>query len=186
MADNYLTNQFLIAMPALADPNFSHTVTYICDHSPGGAMGIILNRPTALVFEDLLTQLSIEPADDEVANIPVYQGGPVQVERGFVLHRPLGEWESTLPVTDNVGLTMSQDIIEAIANGIGPNKYHIALGYAGWGEGQLEEEIISNAWLNGPANEVIVFDEPVERRWQAAASALGIELNLLSPDVGHA
>ena len=186
MADNYLTNQFLIAMPALADPNFSHTVTYICDHTPGGAMGIILNRPTELVFEDLLAQLGIEPADDEIANIPVYQGGPVQVERGFVLHQPLGEWESTLPVTDNVGLTMSQDIIEAIANGIGPNKYHVALGYAGWGEGQLEEEIISNAWLNGPADEAIVFDEPVERRWHAAASALGIELNLLSPDVGHA
>lgn len=186
MASNYLTNQFLIAMPSLADPNFSHTVTYICDHTPQGAMGIILNRPTELTFADLLEQLDIEPADEDIANITVYHGGPVQIERGFVLHQPIGDWDSTLVVTENIGLTMSQDIIEAIAGGVGPNKYHVALGYAGWGDGQLEEEILSNAWLNGPADEVIVFDEPAARRWQAAASALGIELNLMSPDVGHA
>ena len=149
-------------------------------------MGIVLNRPTELIFADLLEQLDMEPADEDIANIPVYHGGPVQIERGFVLHKPLGDWDSTLVITEDIGLTMSQDIIEAIADGVGPRKYHVALGYAGWGEGQLEEEILSNAWLNGPANEVIVFDEPAERRWQAAASALGVELNLLSPDVGHA
>lgn len=186
MANSSLNNQFLIAMPTLADPNFSHTVTYICDHTSQGAMGIILNRPTELIFADLLEQLGIEAADDDLATIPVYQGGPVQVERGFVIHKPLGEWDSTLALTEEIGLTMSQDIIEAIAHGVGPQKYHVALGYAGWGEGQLEEEILSNAWLTGPSDEITVFDEPVERRWQAAASTLGIELNLLSPDVGHA
>lgn len=186
MLNSYLNNQFLIAMPALDDPNFSHTVTYICDHTTQGAMGIILNRPTELVLEDLIEQLGIEAADDDLANIPVYQGGPVQMDRGFVIHNPIGDWDSTLVMTKDVGLTMSQDIIEAIAHGIGPKKYHVALGYAGWGEGQLEEEILSNAWLTGPAVEDIVFDMPVERRWQAAANAMGIELNLLSPDAGHA
>jgi putative transcriptional regulator len=186
MAQNYLNNQFLIAMPALADPNFSHTVTYICDHTPQGAMGVIINRPTELLLADLLEQLNIEPADDDIANIPVYLGGPVQVDRGFILHQPLGDWDSTLAITENIGLTISQDIIEAIAHGVGPRKFHIALGYAGWGDGQLEEEILSNAWLNGPANEGIVFDEPIDRRWQAAASAMGVELNRLSSDVGHA
>jgi putative transcriptional regulator len=186
MAQNYLNNQFLIAMPALADPNFSHTVTYICDHTPLGAMGVIINRPTELLLADLLEQLNIEPADDDIASTPVYLGGPVQVDRGFILHQPPGDWDSTLAITENISLTTSQDIIEAIAHGVGPRKFHIALGYAGWGDGQLEEEILSNAWLNGPADEGIVFDEPIDRRWQAAASAMGVELNRLSSDVGHA
>ena len=186
MVQSYLNNHFLIAMPALADPNFSHTVSYICEHTSQGAMGVVINRPTDLVLGDLLEQLNIEAGDEEIARTPIYQGGPVQIDRGFILHQPLGDWDSTLPVTEEIGLTMSQDIIEAIAHGMGPKKYHIALGYAGWDEGQLEEELLSNAWLSGPADKVIVFDEPVERRWQAAASALGVELNLLSTDVGHA
>jgi putative transcriptional regulator len=185
MAQSYLNNQFLIAMPALEDFNFSHTVTYLCEHSPDGAMGIIVNRPTELVLGDLLEQLNIEAGDEEIARTPVYQGGPVQVDRGFILHQPLGDWDSTLAITANIGLTTSQDIIEAIAHGMGPEKFHIALGYAGWGEGQLEEELLSNAWLTGPADQHILFDEPVENRWQAAASALGVELSLLSTDVGH-
>jgi len=186
MVQSYLNNHFLIAMPALADPHFSHTVTYICEHTPQGAMGVVINRPTDLVLGDLLEQLNIEAGDEEIARTPVYHGGPVQIDRGFILHQPLGDWDSTLPVSEKIGLTMSQDIIEAIAHGMGPKKYHIALGYAGWDEGQMEEELLSNAWLTGPADEVIVFDEAIEQRWQAAASALGIELNLLSTDVGHA
>lgn len=186
MVQSYLNNHFLIAMPTLADDNFSHTVTYICEHTPQGAMGVIINRPTDLVLGDLLEQLDIEAIDEEIARIPVYHGGPVQVERGFILHQPLGDWDSTLTVSEEIGLTMSQDILEAIANGLGPEKFHIALGYAGWDDGQLEEELLSNAWLTGPADKHIIFDEAVEQRWQAAASTLGVELNLLSTDVGHA
>ncbi|MGD9389332.1 MAG: YqgE/AlgH family protein [Thioalkalispiraceae bacterium] len=186
MVNSYLSNQFLIAMPALEDPNFSHTVSYICEHTPQGAMGVVINRPTELVLGDLLEQLDIEAGDEDIARIPVYHGGPVQLDRGFILHEPIGDWDSTLSVSDDIGLTMSQDIIEAIAHGMGPKKFHVALGYAGWDEGQLEEELLSNAWLTGPADKRIVFDEPVERRWQAAAASLGIELNLLSSDVGHA
>ena len=186
MAQSYLNNHFLIAMPTLDDPHFSHTVTYICEHSPQGAMGVIINRPTELVLGDLLEQLGIEAGDNEIALTPVYNGGPVQIERGFILHQPLGDWDSTLPVNEKTGLTMSQDILEAIAHGMGPDKYHIALGYAGWDEGQLEEELLSNAWLSGPADEKIIFNEPVEQRWQAAAASLGVELNMLSSDVGHA
>lgn len=173
-------------MPALDDPHFSHTVTYICEHSPQGAMGVIINRPTELVLGDLLEQLDIEAGDEDIALTPVYNGGPVQIERGFILHQPLGDWDSTLPINEKTGLTMSQDIIEAIAYGMGPEKYHIALGYAGWDEGQLEEELLSNAWLSGPADENIIFNEPIEQRWQAAASSLGVELNMLSSDIGHA
>ena len=173
-------------MPTLDDPNFSHTVTYICEHTPQGAMGVIINRPTELVLGDLLEQLDIEAGDEDIALTPVYHGGPVQIDRGFILHQPLGDWDSTLAVNKETGLTMSQDIIEAIAHGMGPKKYHIALGYAGWDEGQLEEELLSNAWLSGPADETIIFNEPIEQRWHTAASSLGVELNLLSSDVGHA
>lgn len=186
MAYRYLNNQFLIAMPSLMDSNFTHSVSYICDHTPQGAMGVIINRPTELVLADLLEQLDLEAIDTDLAQTPIYHGGPVDTGRGFVLHQPLGDWDNTLVITENIGLTMSQDIIEAIANGMGPDKFLIALGYAGWGEGQLEDEIIANAWLNGPADEEILFDEPAAHKWQAAASALGIELNLLSTDVGHA
>lgn len=181
-----LTNHFLIAMPNLADPNFFHTVTYMCEHNDDGAMGLVVNRPLDLQFHELLEHLELETADPELAHLPIYQGGPVETERGFVLHSNQGEWDASIKVTDNLVMTMSQDIIEAIALGEGPDKYLITLGYAGWGNGQLEEELANNAWLNGPAEPSIIFDLPVEQRWHAAAAHLGIELNLLSTDVGHA
>lgn len=181
-----LTGHFLIAMPNLADPNFFHTVTYMCEHTPAGAMGLVINRPTELTLGELAEQLNIEVTEAEMMHIPIYQGGPVQTDRGFVLHQPVGEWDNTLQIAPNVALTMSQDILEAIAQGVGPERFLIMLGYAGWGEGQLEEELAANAWLNGPADMPIIFDTPAESRWNAAAAHLGVELSLLSSDVGHA
>jgi putative transcriptional regulator len=181
-----LTNHFLIAMPTLADPNFFHTVTYLCEHNEEGAMGIVINRPLDLQFQELLGHLELETDDPELAQLTIYQGGPVQTERGFVLHSNDGDWDASIQVTDSMVMTMSQDIIEAIALGEGPRQYLIALGYAGWGDGQLEEELANNAWLNGPADASIIFDLPVEQRWSAAAAHLGVELSRLSTDVGHA
>jgi len=181
-----LTNQFLIAMPSLADPNFSQTVTYLCDHNEEGAMGIIINRPLDLDANELFSQLDVEIKQRPGGYIPIYQGGPVQTERGFILHKEIGQWEASIEVTENIAVTMSQDIIEAIAHGEGPKDYLIALGYAGWGAGQLEEELAANAWLNGPADPAVIFDTPIEQRWTASARHLGVELNNLSTDVGHA
>ena len=182
-----LTNHFLIAMPSLADPNFTHTVTYICEHNAEGAMGVVINRPMGISLAEILPQLKIEAAMEiDPALIPLYEGGPVQREHGFVLHRPPGEWRSSLGITKAVTLTTSQDILSAIAHGRGPDAYLIALGYAGWGPGQLEEEIAQNSWLSGPADPAILFDLPDASRWQAAAAALGVDLNLLSSEIGHA
>ena len=183
---SHLRNQFLIAMPALEDPNFSHTVTLLCEHNSEGAMGLIINRPTSLNLADLVTQLGMDLGEPDMANVPIYHGGPVQPEQGFVLHTPLGEWDSTMEISPALGLTVSQDIIEAIAHGIGPDHFLIALGYAGWGAGQLEEEIAANAWLNGPADNEVIFSTSVDERWQAATTTLGIDLTQLSNDVGHA
>lgn len=181
-----LTNHFLIAMPALEDPNFSRTVTYMCDHNDNGAMGLVINRPLDIDFSELASHLDIDDSRKPSGYIPIYQGGPVQTERGFVLHEEHGQWEATLPVTSHIALTMSQDIIEAIAHNEGPRRFLIALGYAGWGAGQLEAELASNAWLNGMADPGILFDTPIEQRWTAAAHHLGVELKNLSSDVGHA
>lgn len=185
LTDN-LTNHFLIAMPNLADPNFHHTVTYLCDHNQEGAMGLIINRPMDLALGELFDYLDITNPKVELLDTPVYQGGPVQTERGFVLHNPMGKWEATMPISSQLELTMSQDIIEAIACGEGPDQYLIALGYAGWGSGQLEAELAANAWLNGPAESTIIFDKPIEQRWNASAALLGVEINQISTDIGHA
>jgi putative transcriptional regulator len=182
----YLDNHFLIAMPGLADPNFFHTVTYICEHDANGAMGIVINRPLDMTLGEILGHMEIDAEDPAIASQKVFQGGPVQPERGFVLHRPLGDWEATLKVTDDIGVTASQDILTAIADHHGPDQSLIALGYAGWAAGQLEQEMAENAWLSGPADPGIVFNLPHEERWLAAAAALGVDLNLLSGDVGHA
>ncbi len=180
-----LTNQFLIAMPALADPNFFHSVTYICEHTPEGALGIVINHPLDIKLSDVLQHMGIEAATPAIASLPVFMGGPMQRERGFVIHRPTGEWDSALKVSD-IGVASSRDILEAIARGDGPEQSLIALGYAGWGPGQLEKELADNAWLNGPADATILFNIPSEQRWQAAAALSGIDLNRLSGDVGHA
>jgi len=181
----YLTGQFLIAMPTLADPNFAHTVTYLCQHSAQGALGIVISRPLEIQLASLLEAMQIPILEERVANAPVYFGGPVQPERGFVLHTPVGEWQGTLAVSDEIGLTTSRDILEAIAAGKGPSKFLVALGYAGWGEGQLEQEMLENAWLNVPADLSILFDLLPAQRWRAAALRLGIDLSLMSSQAGH-
>jgi putative transcriptional regulator len=181
-----LTNHFLIAMPNLADPNFFHTVTYICEHGDTGAMGLVINRPIGLQLADIFEQLDIQITDPSVNERPVYAGGPVQGDRGFVLHDTKSKWDSTLRITDDISITTSLDILQAIATGKGPEKSLVALGYAGWGAGQLADELAQNAWLSGPARSDIIFDRPSNERWQAAADLLGVDLNLLSSDAGHA
>ena len=181
-----LANHFLIAMPGLGDPHFSRTVTLICEHSREGAMGIVINRPVDLSLKDILAQMNIEPVEPQTLAMPVYLGGPVQNNRGFILHEPLGKWESTLAITDTLGVTTSRDILVAIANNEGPTRALLVLGYAGWGAGQLEREIVDNAWLSGPATADILFSTPAEARWRAAANLLGVDLTKLSAEAGHA
>ncbi len=180
-----LTDHFLIAMPTLGDPNFFRTVTYMCQHNDEGALGIIINRATDMTLSDILEQMKIETDDEATLDLPIYYGGPVQSDRGFVIHEPVGDWNSSFQVTESVALTTSRDILEAIAAGEGPKKVLIALGYAGWGEGQLEQEIVENAWLNVPAKMEILFDIPPSQRWRSAASEVGVDLDLLSSQAGH-
>jgi putative transcriptional regulator len=180
-----LTNHFLIAMPSLMDPNFHQTVTFICAHNDDGAMGLVINRPMDLRLADILEQLEIEPSAPGVADIQVFEGGPVQRERGFVIHQPAGDWDAVLRVSDDLAVATSRDILAAIARGEGPPHSLVALGYAGWGAGQLEREMAENAWLSGPADLRILFDLPAEQRWEAAASLLGVDLRLLSTEAGH-
>lgn len=181
-----LANQFLIAMPTLGDPQFFRTVTLICEHSAQGAMGIIINRPIDLTLGEIFSQLDIDNTHSHRRTDHVYLGGPIQNNRGFVLHEPLGAWESTLAISDDLGVSTSRDILVAMARNEGPEHTLLALGYAGWGAGQLEEEMANNAWLSGPATPEIVFQTPIESRWAAAAHLLGVDLNRLSIDAGHA
>jgi putative transcriptional regulator len=185
MKPTSLANQLLIAMPALADPNFARTVTFLCEHASEGAMGIIINRLTDLTLREVFEQLKI-PASGAITTQPVYYGGPVQGNRGFVLHEPLGQWEASLRVTDTLAVTTSRDVLEAIAEDRGPDRYLVALGYAGWAPGQLERELGENAWLSGPAERAILFELPPERRWRAAAERMGVDLTTLSGEAGHA
>ncbi|MBS1220582.1 MAG: transcriptional regulator [Proteobacteria bacterium] len=182
----YLTHQFLIAMPALTDPNFFQTVVYISEHNPSGALGLVINRPLNLSLSQLLEHLQIATDRPDLAAMPVFHGGPVQPEQGFVLHSPVGQWGATLHVTERIGITTSRDILQATARGEGPESLLVALGYAGWGPGQLERELVENAWLSTPADFDLLFHTPSEQRWLAAAALLGINLNLLSTDAGHA
>lgn len=182
----YLSNQFLIAMPTLADPNFFQTVTYISEHNASGALGLVINRPLSLSLGQLLEHLQITTNRFDLAALPVYQGGPVQPEQGFVLHSPVGHWGATLRVTERIGITTSRDILQAVARGEGPEQILVTLGYAGWGPGQLEQELADNAWLFGPADSDILFQTPSDQRWQAAAALMGIDLTLLSAHAGHA
>jgi len=182
----YLTNQLLIAMPAMGDPNFTQTVALICDHTARGALGLILNKPLQMRVGEVFEQLDIAIAAGPLANRPVLRGGPMQTDRGFVVHRAGGQWDTTLRVSDSIHVTTSRDILGAIARGEGPAEAVIALGYAGWDGGQLEDEIRANAWLNAPVDAGIIFDLPFEARWQAAASLLGVELSRLSPISGNA
>lgn len=181
-----LTHHFLIAMPTMADSIFSKTLTYICEHNQQGAIGIVINRPTDLSLISLFKQLGIPKASSLTATTPVLFGGPVQMDCGFVLHHPLGKWQSTLAVNKEVGLTTSLDILKAIANAEGPDQSLIALGYAGWTSGQIEYELAQNAWLTVPASSGVIFDIPSEKRLPAAMQLLGIHDANLSNEVGHA
>jgi putative transcriptional regulator len=181
-----LTNQLLIAMPGLVDPNFSQTVTYIFSHDDQGAMGIVINRPLNMDLGEILEQMDLAAANNQISTMPVYNGGPVKADRGFVIHKPDPRWHSSIIVSDHVQVTTSKDILESLANGQGPEKCFIALGYAGWEAGQLEQELMENCWLNAPSGEQIIYDTPFERRWEFAAAQLGFKLQNLSSQTGHA
>ncbi len=181
-----LTHNFLIAMPALEDSVFSKTIIYICEHNEQGALGLIVNRPIKLKLTNLLTQVGIPVTDLLVKEMPILSGGPVQNDCGFVLHHPVGKWQSTLTVNDEIGLTTSLDILQAIASSTGPEKMLITLGYAGWESGQIEHELAQNAWLSVPASPEVMFDLTAEERLPAAMQLLGIDFLNLSDQVGHA
>ena len=181
-----LTHHFLIAMPNMADPHFAKTLTFICEHNDKGALGIVVNRPTEMNLQTLLEQVSIPFDAEQFKSIPVHFGGPVQIDRGFVLHMPLGQWQSTLAVSTEVGLTTSKDILQAVARGEGPQQLLVTLGYAGWAPGQLEHELAQNAWLTVQAKPEVIFELRAEQRLPAAMGLLGIDFASLSEQAGHA
>lgn len=180
------TNHFLIAMPGMTDPHFAHALTFVCEHNAEGALGIVVNKATDMTLSALFEQIEVPLANAGLAGVPVHFGGPVQADRGFVLHRPLGNWQSTLAVSDDLGLTTSKDVLEAVGRGDGPSEVFVSLGYAGWSAGQLEQEIVQNAWLTVEADADLLFALPPERRLPAAMQLLGIDFSQLSDNVGHA
>jgi len=182
----YLDRQMLIAMPGMVDGNFAGSVTLLCQHNDQGAIGITINRLSVFSLGEILAQLHIECTDDAIRSLPVLEGGPVSPDRGFVLHTPLDGFESSLPVSDEIMVTTSRDILAAIASGKGPEKYLVALGYAGWGGGQLEGEMRQNAWLSVEADSTIVFDMPLPNRFDGAWGRLGIKVDRLHLEGGHA
>lgn len=182
----YLKNHFLIAMPQLKNSNFNRSVTYICDHNAEGAMGIVINHPMPINLGEVLEQMKITVNAPELTAKPVFFGGPIQRERGFILHRPMGVWHSSVNLTENLVITTSRDILEAMAQNEGPKDAVVFLGYAGWEPGQLEKEMLENVWLSGPADIDILFNMPFHQRRQAAADLIGVDLDLLSGDIGHA
>jgi putative transcriptional regulator len=184
-ADNW-TNHLLIAMPALMDADFAHSVTLVCEHGPDGALGIVLNKPSSMSLRDVLSQMKIDAHDEKIGNQPVLFGGPIRTDRGFVLHRPGGQWDSTHRISDLIQVTTSRDVLSAMARGEGPSDAYVALGFARWAAGQLEQEIRTNAWLPIPADERLLFDLPFNQRWQASWQMLGVQLAQLSPVAGNA
>ncbi|MFO7325679.1 MAG: YqgE/AlgH family protein [Pseudomonadota bacterium] len=181
-----LTNQLLVAMPGLDDPHFARTVTLICEHSSRGALGIVLNKPLTMRLSEVLAQMKLPPEVPDVGEQIVLRGGPVHQDRGFVLHRPGGSWESTHRISDQIQVTTSRDVLAAMAKGVGPEDAFIALGYAQWEGGQLERELRENAWLTLPVNDAVLFDLPYEDRWDAAWRSLGVDVSRVSPRAGHA
>ncbi len=182
-----LQNHFLIAMPGLKDFNFSKAVIYVCAHNDEGAMGIVINHPIVEIhLREVLEQMNITVENPKIDHWPVLLGGPIQPERGFIVHPLQSEWQSTLVTSDHIGVTSSQDILRAMAQGQGPAEANVILGYSGWGAGQLEKEVQDNLWLTSPVDEQILFKTPFEDRWQKAVASLGIDVNSLSGDIGHA
>lgn len=185
-AARYLANHFLIALPSMEDPNFSRGVTLVCQHTAEGAMGLLVNRLSDYILGDVLEQMNIRTRIEHLATAPVLLGGPLQPERGFVLHTPGPSWDSTYAVSDVLSLTTSRDVLEAMAEGKGPAQGVVALGYAGWGENQLEGELQDNAWLTVEADSSILFSTPIEDRWMSAARLMGVDMTLLTAYAGHA
>ena len=181
-----LANQFLIALPALADSPFARTVTLICQHDAEGAMGVVVNRPAEYTLGEVFEQMGIVSEDDALRAQPVLAGGPVHPERGFVLHDGDGEWDSSLEIAEGLSVTTSRDILEAMARGEGPRHVAVALGCAGWGAGQLEHELVDNSWLTAPADGEILFALPLQQRWQAAAARIGVDMARMADYSGHA
>ena len=185
-----LTNQFLIAMPGMVDGHFAGTVVYLCEHTEKGALGLVINRPIEIDLRNLFEKVDLNLDRDDLASTPVYFGGPVQTERGFVLHESLdeegGHYSSSMKIEGGLEMTTSRDVLEAISNGAGPRKVFITLGYAGWSAGQLEDEISRNGWLTAPADPDIIFDAPVEERYDRALSLLGVDRHFLMGEAGHA
>jgi putative transcriptional regulator len=184
-------NSFLIAMPSMADPTFAGSVIYVCQHNENGAMGLIINRPTDLSLQTLFERIDLKLEIAPLSQAPVFYGGPVQTERGFVLHEALGideeeMYSSSIQVTDRIRLTTSRDVLQAISAGMGPQRVLIALGYAGWGGGQLEQEIAANGWLTVPADPHVLFDLPPQEHYAAAIKLLGFDPAMLSSEAGHA
>jgi putative transcriptional regulator len=181
-----LANHLLVAMPALTESTFAQTVVLICEHTERAALGIVLNKPLGMKLSDVMSQMKLEPVDMMIGERPVLRGGPVQVDRGFVLHRPGGSWDSTHRISEQVQVTTSRDVLAAMARGAGPDDAFVALGYAGWEAGQLEREMLDNAWLTLPIDERIVFDLPFEDRWHAAWQLIGVDSSRVSFTAGHA
>ena len=182
----YLERQMLIAMPGMVDSNFVGSVTLLCQHNEAGAIGITINRLSNFTLGEIFSQLQIDCGNDSIRNNPVLDGGPVAADRGFVLHSPLEGYESSMDVGQEIMVTTSRDVLADIASGSGPDKYIVALGYAGWGGGQLEGEMLANAWLSVSADTDIVFDLPVPSRFDEALGRLGIEIDRLHSEAGHA
>ena len=186
-----LTNQFLIAMPGMADGAFAGAVVYLCEHTEKGALGLVINKPIDIKLRNLFEKVELTLDREDIADAPVYFGGPVQTERGFVLHErqtdDASPYSSTLAIPGGeLEMTTSKDVLEALASGAGPKKLLVTLGYSGWSAGQLEEEMGRNGWLNVSAAPEVIFDTPVEQRYERALSLLGVDLGMLSQDAGHA
>jgi putative transcriptional regulator len=188
-----LTNQFLIAMPGMGDGTFAGTVVYLCEHTEKGALGLVINKPIDITLRNLFEKVELTLEREDLAEVPVYFGGPVQTERGFVLHERLGgagaeggHYNSSLQIPGGLEMTTSKDVLEALSQGAGPKRILVTLGYSGWGAGQLEDELGRNGWINVGAQPDVIFDTPVQDRYSKALSLLGIDAGMLSQDAGHA
>lgn len=185
-----LTNQFLIAMPGMADDTFAGSVVYLCEHNEKGALGLVINKPIDITLKNLFEKVELSLDREELAGLPVYFGGPVQTERGFVLHEKQGDagagYSSTMSVPGGLAMTTSKDVLEALSNGTGPKKILVTLGYSGWQAGQLEDELGRNGWLTVDADPSVIFDTPIEKRYDRALSLLGFDPHMLSQEAGHA
>ena len=186
-----LTHHFLIAMPALEDETFAKSVVYMCEHTERGALGLVINRPSDILLKGLFEKVDLALRREDLVDTPVFQGGPVQTERGFVLHEPMipgaeAVYASTMTIPGGLEMTTSKDVLEALSTGAGPRKVFVSLGYSAWGEGQLESEIGDNSWLTVPADLGVIFDTPVAERYDQALLLLGLQSWMLSPVAGHA